>query len=173
MSAPLVLAVALLAIGLWLLRRAGIMRRRTGLPAGRVVSVDESGWAAPGRPLFSQRYRLTGRPDYLVRGRRETIPVEVKPGRTANKPYEADILQLGAYCLLVEEALGQAPSHGLLKYRTGTFRVDYTEALRAAVMETISAIRRDNKARHVGISHDDARRCRACGVRDSCDERLA
>ncbi len=173
MSEPLVLAVALLVIGLWLLRRAGAMRRRTGLPPGRVVSVDESGWAAMERPLFSQRYRLTGRPDYLVRERRETIPIEVKPGRTASKPYEADILQLGAYCLLVEEAHGRAPSHGLLKYQTGTFRVDYAEALRAAVVETVSEIRRDKKARHVGISHDDARRCRACGVRDSCNERLA
>ncbi len=173
MSGLLVLGFALLIAGIWLLRRAGAMRRETGLPTGRVVSVDESGWAAPARSLFSHRHRLTGRPDYLVRQRRETIPVEVKPGRRADHPYAGDMLQLGAYCLLVEEALGRTPSHGLLKYANGVFRVDYTPGLRNAVLESVSAIRRDGLARDVEISHNEPRRCRACGVRDSCDERLA
>jgi len=173
MSGLFVLGVVLLFAGVWLLRRADTLRRDTGLPAGRVVSVDESGWAAPSRPLFSERYRLTGRPDYVVQHRRETIPVEVKPGRRAGHPYDGDILQLGAYCLLVEETTGRAPSHGLLKYASGVFRVDYTLALRRIVLEEVAAIRRDRSAQYVGISHQDTRRCRACGVRDSCDERLA
>jgi len=169
----LALGVALLLAGIWLLRRAGALRRETGLPTGRVVSVDESGWASPARPLFSHRHRLTGRPDYLVRQRRETIPVEVKPGRRADRPYAGDMLQLGAYCLLVEEVVGRAPSHGLLKYANDVFRVDYTPALRKAVLESVSAIRRDGVARYVEISHNEPRRCQACGVRNSCEERLA
>jgi len=173
MGGLIALGLVFLAIGIWLLRRADALRRGTGLPAGQVVAVDESGWAAPTRPLFSRRYRLTGRPDYLVRQGADTVPVEVKPRRRALRPYDSDVLQVGAYCLLVEETVGRAPSYGLLKYASGVFRVDYTPALRQAVVSAIAEIRQARSARHVGISHQDERRCQACGVRDWCDERLA
>jgi CRISPR-associated exonuclease Cas4 len=169
----LLAALALGALGLWLLVRAGSARRQTGLPAGRVTYVDTGAWDRCERPLFSNRHRLTGRPDYLVRGREGLIPVEVKSGTAPQQPYPAHLLQLAAYCLLVEEQEGRAPAHGILKYRDRAFEVDYTPALRDELLSTLDAMRRDLSARSVDRSHQEAERCQGCGYRDRCDQCLS
>lgn len=167
------LLVVFLAAGLILLRRARAARRATGLPAGQVIYADTGTWDRLERPLFSARYRLTGRPDYLVRERGAVIPVEVKPRRDAPEPYRSDVLQLGAYCLLVEETHGQAPPYGILKYRERTFAIPYTAALRWQVLAVLDEMRAGHRARSVARSHDEPARCAACGVRAYCDQRLA
>ncbi len=168
----LLVALLLGGLGLWLLIRAGVSRRQTGLPEGRVTYVDTGAWDRCERPLFSNQYRLTGRPDYLVQVRGSVVPVEVKAGAAPRQPYPAHILQLAAYCLLAEEQEGRAPPHGILKYGDRAFEVDYTPALRAELLETLDAIRRDLGARDVDRSHDEPARCQGCGYRDQCDQRL-
>src|SRR5512136_1315330 len=99
-----VVALLLLLVGglAWALSRQ--VHAASGLPAGRVISADTSRWLPADRPLFSNLHRLSGKPDYLVRSRRELIPVEVKSSRApANGPREGHVLQLAAYCLLVAE----------------------------------------------------------------------
>ena len=96
----LVVAAAVLALSsLYLYRRFGI--------AGRVVASD-SGVSRPTPVLRSARYGLTGRPDYLVEEGGRVVPVEVKPRRRSDTPWPRDVLQLAAYCLLVEDVLGAA-----------------------------------------------------------------
>jgi CRISPR-associated exonuclease Cas4 len=99
--------------------------------------------------------------------------VEVKSGSAPPQPYAAHVLQLAAYCLLVEEQEGRAPSHGILKYRDAAFQVDYTPALRAELLATLAALHHDLGARDVARSHDEAGRCRGCGYQERCDQRLA
>ncbi len=169
----LFVALVLGAVGLWLLFRAGAARQETGLPVGRVTYVDTGAWDRCERPLFSRRHRLTGRPDYLVRSRQDVIPVEVKSGPAPGQPYPAHVLQLAAYCLLVEEQEGRVPPHGILKYDDRAFEVDYTPALRAELLETLDAIRDGLDARDVERSHDESGRCWGCGYRDQCEQRLA
>ena len=168
----LLAALILGGLGLWLWLRAATTRREAGLPEGRVTYVDTGAWDRCERPLFSRRHRLTGRPDYLVRTGRGVVPVEVKSGAAPPQPYAAHILQLAAYCLLVEEQEGRAPSHGILKYGDRAFEVDYTPSLRDELLETIADIRHDLRARDVARSHDQAARCRGCGHRQQCDQRL-
>lgn len=168
----LLVAVLFGGVGLWLWTRARIARQESGLPVGRVTYVDTGAWDRCEHPLFSQQHRLTGRPDYLVRGRRGVIPVEVKSGIAPQKPYASHILQLAAYCLLVEEQEGRAPPHGILKYRDRAFEIEYTPALRSHLLATLDAIRSDLHARDVAPSHDESRRCRGCGYREQCDRRL-
>jgi CRISPR-associated exonuclease Cas4 len=168
----LLLALALAGLGFWLLLRAAVVRRRTGLPAGRVTYVDTGAWERCERALFAKRHRLTGRPDYLVRSREGLIPVEVKSGAAPEQPYAAHLLQLAAYCLLVEQQEGRAPPHGILSYRDRAFEVDYTPALRAELLNTLDAMRRDLSAHDVGRSHHERERCQGCGYRDRCDQRL-
>jgi len=173
-AAGLILAALVLGgLGLWLLLRSRAIRRETGLPLGRVAYVDTGAWNRCERPLFSQQYRLTGRPDYLVRGKQGLVPVEVKSGAAPPQPYPAHILQLAAYCLLVEEQEGRAPPHGILKYGDRAFKLDYTPALRAQVVQAIVAMRSELSARDVDRSHQDAGRCRGCGYREQCEQRLA
>jgi CRISPR-associated exonuclease Cas4 len=168
----LLAAVLLGGLGLWLLRRSASARRGTGLPVGRVTYVDTGAWDRCDRPLFSDRYRLTGRPDYLVQGRRGVVPVEVKSGTAPEQPYESHVLQLAAYCLLVEEQEGRAPAYGLLKYDDQAFEIDYTPELRAELLATLDDIRHDLAAREGDRSHDDPARCRGCGYRAQCEQRL-
>jgi len=170
------IALLLAGIGLWLLVRARRAYRDTGLPVGRIAYVDTGAWDRCERPLFSRRYRLTGKPDYLVRSPAGVVPVEVKSGAAPQQPYPAHILQLAAYCLLVEERDGQTVPYGIIKYADKAFEIDYTPSLRVQVVDTIEAMRRGLRApERVGVerSHDEPRRCLACGYRDQCDRRLA
>jgi CRISPR-associated exonuclease Cas4 len=169
----LLAALILGGLGLWLLIRAATTRQRAGLPVGRVTYVDTGAWGRCERPLFSNRYRLTGRPDYLVESGRDLIPVEVKSGRAPRQPYPAHILQLAAYCLLVEDQEGRPPSYGILKYDDQAFEVDYTPGLRAELIGTLEHLRRDLVARDVHRNHEETARCQGCGYRDRCEERLA
>jgi CRISPR-associated exonuclease Cas4 len=167
------LALLLLLVGVAALRLSRRAWAGAGLPAGRVVYADTGDWRPLERPLFSRRHRLTGRPDYLVETGGEIIPVEVKSGAAPAQPYPAHVLQLAAYCLLVEDHSGHAPSHGLIKYADRVFAVDYTPELSAELLATMAAMRRDLQANNVRRSHDEAARCRSCGYRADCDERLA
>jgi len=169
----LLLAALLLGgLGLWLLQRAGASRRRAGLPAGRVTYADTGAWDRCERPLFSNRHRLTGRPDYLVRVREGLVPVEVKSGPAPDPPYESHLLQLAAYCLLVEDQEGRAPPYGILKYEDRAFEIDYTPGLRDELLGVLDAIRHDLGARDVDRSHDQPGRCQGCGYRGRCDQSL-
>jgi CRISPR-associated exonuclease Cas4 len=167
-------ALALLALlGGWLaLRRATRAQRTTGLPAGRVVYADTGDWRPPDAPFFSAAHRLTGKPDYLVKTRAGLIPVEVKSSTAPAQPYPSHVLQLAAYCLLVEEAEGRIPPYGLIQYANTAFEVDYTDALRRELLALLDNMR---QARQSGAtrSHDESRRCAGCGYRQVCDQSLA
>jgi CRISPR-associated exonuclease Cas4 len=172
-TAPLLLgAVALLFLALAALGLAAHLRRSRGLPQGKIISSDMSRWQRVSEPLYSHDQRLTGRPDYVMRRRGRLIPVEVKPNRDATEPYESDVLQLAAYCLLLEEE-GARPTHGVLRYRDRTFRVPYTNGLRHRLHATLDEMR-DAGAEVCPLpNHRDPRRCRACGYRGECEQRMA
>ncbi|HHX43507.1 MAG TPA: CRISPR-associated protein Cas4 [Chloroflexi bacterium] len=161
--------VAGLAYVLWARSRA--MERRTGLPKGEVIYADTEGWEAC-RPLFARHWRLAGKPDYLVRVGNDTIPVEVKPSRRAARPYEGDVLQLAAYCLLVEEVEGRPPPHGLLHYRDQAFRIPYDDPLHERLLAVMDEMRCALRSDDLPRSHDDPARCRSCGYQEVCGEAL-
>ncbi|MDE3088452.1 MAG: Dna2/Cas4 domain-containing protein [Chloroflexota bacterium] len=162
------------ALVLFALARA--QREQTGLPANaRIVYADTGAWKKVEQALFSRRYALTGKPDYIVENGDAIIPVEVKPNRVAPAPRESDVMQLAAYGLLIEETWGQgraAPPYGLLKYRDTVFQIDFTGDLRAELIDLMDAMRRDLAADDVARSHTEPRRCRACGYRAECGQIL-
>lgn len=172
--------LAILALlGGWLaLRRANRARHATGLPSGRVVYADTGDWRPPDTAFFSATYGLTGKPDYLVETRNGLIPVEVKSSAAPFQPYPSHVLQLAAYCLLVEEITGQAPPYALIKYADATFEIDYSPALRRELLATVDTMQRlrsrSGRQMPSGVprSHDDPRRCGGCGYRQICDQSL-
>jgi len=171
-------ALVLLIIGLAAIVLSRRARSEAGLPTGQVIYSDTSRWQRAERPLFSRRHQLAGKPDYVVReGRaraRALIPVEVKSSRApASGPRPGHVLQLAAYCLLVQETEGARPAYGLIRYADQTFRVDNTPELARALLSTLDAMRRDMARGESRRSHQDPARCRRCGVRAACKERLA
>ena len=167
----LIVLFLFIALALFLLARR--TRRRTGLPFhARIVYADTGAWKQVEKPLFSKRYALAGKPDYLVAENDLIIPIEVKPNRVAPQPLESDIMQLAVYGLLVEENWQRRPPYGLLKYRDAVYRIEFDEETRGALLEVMDALRRDADAREVARNHDQARRCRACGYRAECGQAL-
>jgi len=162
----------LLALGLLLLWLARRGRARSGLPEGRVVYADTGGWGRLERPFFSREFLLTGKPDYLVADGADVIPVEVKSSRAPAQPYPSHLLQLAAYCLLVEECYGRRPAYGIVKYANRTFEVDYTPELEEELLATLDRMRSDLATGNAPRSHDEPHRCQACGYRRQCDQRL-
>jgi CRISPR-associated exonuclease Cas4 len=169
--AILLLVIIAAAVAFWLGRR---MRVDAGLPINaRVVYSDTGAWKKVEKALFSRRYLLTGKPDYLVQDESGArIPIEVKPNRVAAEPRVSDTMQLAAYGLLVEETFGTRPSYGLLKYRDTVFQIEFTDELRGQLFDLLKEMRRDLSAEDVARSHMDARRCRGCGYRAECGQEL-
>jgi CRISPR-associated exonuclease Cas4 len=171
-NVPVACVALALLVGSWLvLFYARRQRRHTHLPAGRIVYADTGDWRPPDKPLFSAAHSLVGRPDYVVSTRDGVIPIEVKSGVTPAQPHASHIMQLAAYCLLVEETQGMAPRYGLVQYPDCTFRVPYTPTLRRELLGVLESMRSGLRQSEVPRSHSDARRCAACGYRAVCDER--
>ncbi len=164
-------AGCLLVGGIALLAWSAKLRRESGLPRGDVThsDMDEE---RRGTPLISHRYGLTGTPDYIVDTPDGPVPVEVKPSRTDTEPRESHLLQVLAYCLLVEEQDGKRPPYGLLRYSTETFRVDYNNQTKQHIISVIEEMREAAKQHEVHRSHDVPAKCRMCSYRTICDEAL-
>lgn len=167
----LVLAGLLVVLGALQVLVGRWARRRAGLPGGQVVYRDLA--EQRGTTLRARSLPLQGRPDLLLWHGRVVVPVEVKTSRTPAQPHESHVLQLLAYCLLVEETYGTRPPHGVLRYPAREFVVPYTpdaEArLRRLIGEMLAAKRADQERPR---SHTNQRRCAACGFRDHCDQVL-
>jgi len=169
--AALFLFAIIAALALYFLSRRE--RARTGLPFNaRVVYSDTGAWEKVEKPLFSKRYGLAGKPDYIVEQNGSVIPVEVKPTRVSSQPRESDVMQLAAYALLVEETRATRVPHGLLKYRDAVFEIEMTNELRARLLALMDQMRANAQAVDVARSHAESRRCRACGYRAECGEEL-
>jgi len=168
----LIAGLSLLILALVLFFISGRQRHASGLPGGRVIYTDTHAWGKVEKPLFDQDLGLTGKPDYLVEQNGRIIPVEVKTGRTPEAPYDSHIFQVAAYCYLIHKTTGKRPPHGILHYPARDFAVDYTPQLENALLDLIADMRIDEHRAEVQRSHEDEQRCRHCGFRDNCDQRL-
>lgn len=168
----LVLVLLLLAAGLWVGGQR--LREESGLPDGSIIYTDSGAWKRNDQVLHASSVRLAGKPDYLVRQNDGTIiPVEVKSGLAPDRPWEGQLLQLAAYCLLVEETHGIRPPYGILQYKDDAFAVEYTPELELDLLDLLEEMREAYLDNDLSRDHDDIQRCAACGVRQMCSERLA
>lgn len=166
------LVLSLILIGILLVAWSERRRQAAGLPRGRLISTDMGDWGPLEGPLYDRHLALTGKPDYLVENGEALIPVEVKSTQAPPAPYDSHILQLAAYCLLVESHYGRRPPYGILRYANRTFAIDYTPVLEAELLGVIDQMRLLERKRSVDRSHEQPARCAGCGYRELCDQRL-
>ncbi len=166
------LILLLFVLGALLILTSRHRLKELGIPAGRLISLDTSRLIPVSEPLYDPDSGLTGRPDYLIQRGRSRIPVEVKSGRAPQRPHRSHILQLAAYCLLVETTTGIRPAYGMLKYADSTYKIQYTRTLQQELLQTLGTLR---KAQYSSPdrSHSSPSKCRACGYLSSCDQSLA
>ncbi|OGS42396.1 MAG: CRISPR-associated protein Cas4 [Euryarchaeota archaeon RBG_13_57_23] len=120
----------------------------------------------------SEKYGLSGRPDYVIKIEDNLIPVEEKTGRTPQGPLFSHILQVAAYCLLIEETEGKAPPYGLLKYPQHEHDIEYNEDLRRILLEKLAEMRAAVEKADVHRNHNRPGKCKYCSRRSVCPEKL-
>ena len=166
----LAVIIALMLLFGMLYRRA---LDRIGFDPDEVEYADADG---QGRLLYSAQYGLQGKPDYLLRGaRHEIIPVEIKLGKCppSGQPHDSHLMQLAAYCLLVEDVTGATVRQGRIRYRDAEIEIDYDDDLRDSVLELLEEMRLDKEGDAPHREHSSPRKCERCGYADICDESLA
>jgi CRISPR-associated exonuclease Cas4 len=169
---PVFIAAALLLAAVFLLIRARDQRRLGGLPDGDLIYTDNVAGDCP--ILVSHRYGLKGKPDALVRtGSGDLVPVERKKTLAPrNRPYDGDLIQATAYCILVEEEFGRAPPFMRIQYADRWFDEPYTAERKQWVLETCARLRQARRGKDCRRSHRIAAKCRNCGQRPNCGEAL-
>jgi CRISPR-associated exonuclease Cas4 len=162
-------SLAILALALLLRSYARARAENLGL-AGELVYRD----GGDREELFvSKTHGLAGRPDYILKTGGAMVPVERKSRNvSAAGPHEGELLQLAAYCLLVEERFGKPVVHGCLQYLNRSVEIPFDAPLRSKLLATLRAMRQAEAARDVARSHNSPSRCRGCGFRQVCKQSL-
>jgi CRISPR-associated exonuclease Cas4 len=124
-------------------------------------------------PLFSDHLGLVGKADTVEFEPDGTpYPVEYKHGSRHKRSAIAacDDLQLAAQALCLEEMTGHAVPEGALFYASSKRRriVPIDAALRAAVPETVRAVRAMLDSGRLPPPTPEVDRCSGCSLRDRC-----
>jgi len=124
--------------------------------------------------FVSHAHGLTGKPDYILKISGYLVPVERKSRHVSVAgPHEGEILQLAAYCLLVEERFRRRVQRGQLQYPNRSFAISFNDQLRSKLLEALRALREADAVGDVPRSHNSPARCRGCGFKAVCKDSLA
>ena len=142
-------------------------QRALGLPDGKLVYEDADGL---GEALTSRDYPLAGKPDYVVQlsdGR--PVPVELKLNvYDASAPFSNHVVQVAAYCLILEDYFEQPPTHGIVRYADCEFTVEYTPALRKKVIRLLTEMAKCSEQQRPPLKSQVAKKCRSCTFKAIC-----
>jgi CRISPR-associated exonuclease Cas4 len=140
----MILAITIAVILIVLGAGAVFLLRSQAISLGSVGKdrIYQDSLSTPGEILFAKTINLSGKPDYIIHNREGIIPIEVKTGKPPEYPYENHIMQLMAYCLLVDEHYKSRPPGGIIRYQqTGReFKIAYTKDAEDAVRKLVKEI---------------------------------
>jgi CRISPR-associated exonuclease Cas4 len=161
-------ALLVLAFGVWIRLRVRKDKKAHGVPEGTILYSDLN---VPAAALFSRRFGLVGKPDYIVQKEKGYVPVEVKSGRGLH-PQQNHIFQLAAYCQLLEDASGEFVPEGVLVYNNVPYTIAFDPKMRFDLESVMSSMRDSLKRGLVRRNHEEAGRCRHCSMRRYCSDPL-
>ncbi|HVQ01663.1 MAG TPA: Dna2/Cas4 domain-containing protein [Candidatus Thermoplasmatota archaeon] len=144
-------------------------KRNQGIPEGRIVYSDLN---APAEPLFSHKSRLVGKPDYIVRQKERLLPVEVKSGGQSH-PQHSHVLQLAAYCQILEDVSGEFIAVGILVYNTVPYTISFDPQLRFELNLVMTQMRDFLYHGALERNHQEPGRCAHCSLRWYCDDQVS
>lgn len=118
-----------------------------------------------GKLLYSAKYELQGKPDYVFQSSisKKIVPVELKSGSIGEEelPHHGDLLQLGAYFLILEDVYGRKPAFGRIVYQDYMFEIKNTARVRNEVLGTMKEMR-EMLQYGVGKAKPSFAHCRPC-----------
>ena len=160
----------LIAISKIICRNVRNLKNEHAIADGKITYSDLS---KPGKPFFSKRYRIAGKPDYIVKKNKRYIPVEVKTG-THNDPQKNHIFQLASYCHLLEENYGGFVPYGILVYNnTHQYKIQFDPKIRFEFENTLKNMRNAMKTGRIARNHNDCYKCKNCSMQIYCEDKLA
>jgi len=157
-------AVVLIASAAWIKWSMQKKKKYYGIPDGLILYSDLN---IPAAPLFSRRYRLTGKPDYIVQKENQCIPVEVKSGKGPH-PHQSQVLQLAAYCQILEDTSGVFVPEGILVYNNVPYTIRFDPKLRFELESAMKIMRASLRSGVVKLNHHEPGRCRHCSMKQYC-----
>lgn len=143
-----------------------IIRKRTGISFNRVKFQDSD---ASGVVLYSDKYGICGKPDYVIKERGQLVPMELKP--TANKVYDSHLVQLFTYCLLVEENFGVKVNYGIIRNQRGNHQISFGDKERGYIQGIIKTVKKSYQS-ELNRSHHNPTICKFCRFHKICDQAL-
>ncbi|MCX8174294.1 MAG: Dna2/Cas4 domain-containing protein [Thermoplasmata archaeon] len=124
-------------------------------------------------PMVTRDGKLSGTPDLILKSGETLIPVEIKTGRVPRGPHFSHIMQLIAYCYIIEDLRGKPPPYGILRYGSTDFEIEYTPELKNLLERKMEEMRQALSGEmEVHRNHSRAGKCRNCSRRKICPERL-
>jgi CRISPR-associated exonuclease Cas4 len=148
------------------------IRRLHGIYEGKIEYTDKMDKKS--RLLYSKKYGLRGKPDYIVKINNKYIPVEVKTGKIPKGPHFSHIIQIAAYCLLIHDNYKIRPPFGIITYsKEQKHKINYDNKLEELVKEKIQDMRECIKKNEAHRNHKRVGKCSYCSRRKKCPEKLS
>lgn len=138
----------------------------------RNVRYDDASAEKTAKVFYDPETGLAGKPDFILSTCGGLVPIEVKTGMTPQSPLPGHVMQLAAYCFLLETCEGMKVRKGILRYPDASYEISYTIDLRERLLKTLAEFRdaeRDGYPRN----HHDRAKCQGCGYRSICDKNLS
>jgi CRISPR-associated exonuclease Cas4 len=150
-------------------KKVNKLKNKYNIPDGKITYQDLN---MPAKPFFSKRYKITGKPDYIIKKNNNFIPIEVKTG-TYSYAQENHILQLAAYCQLLEENYNRFVPYGILVYSDiSKFKIPFDPKTRFELESAIKNIRKVMKTGNISRNHNAIGKCKNCSMNQFCDFKL-
>ena len=150
-------------------RKIEKLKDKYNIPSGKITYQDLNIIA---KPFFSKRYRISGKPDYIVKINNCYIPIEVKSS-VYKEPKKNHILQLAAYCQLLEENFESFVPYGILIYSDSSkHKIPFDPKIRFEFESSIKDMRHIMKTGKITRNHNDLFKCKNCSMHQYCDFKL-
>lgn len=113
--------------------------------------------------LYSKKYNIQGKPDFIFKKGNKYIPVELKSGKIKDKKIanKGDILQLIAYFLIIEDIYNGKITYGKIVYSDYTFIIKNKPHLKRKLLKTLKKMRLMLKTGK-GIPVNSFQNCKHC-----------
>jgi CRISPR-associated exonuclease Cas4 len=162
----LIASVVFIIISIIARYRTRKIKAKNKIQQGKITYSDLN---RPASSLFSKKYRITGKPDYVIKQKKYHLPVEFKTGSQSN-PLKNHIFQVAAYCQLIEENYGGFVPYGILVYNNSDqYKIPFDPKTRFELESTIKKMRNTLKTGKITMNHNEVRRCKACSMRQYCN----
>ena len=165
----IIISLVLITISKIIKRKNRKLKNKYNIPRGKITYQDLN---IPAKPFYSKRYRITGKPDYIIKNSKRFIPIEVKT-TSYKEAQENHILQLAAYCHLLEENYNKFVPYGILIYSDiSKFKIPFNPKTRFELESVINNIRYIMKTGDISRNHNKISKCKNCSMNQYCDFKL-